>query len=357
MKIIIYSLLFLILCQGLYAQGLDHEFDRTLQAQSWEVNDKKSEDVKIEMGETEKQVSRDVSHQEIRHRSSPMSVRIRVLPKELKDTLQTLNLKLAYTNEVSERETNNALDVQRKYNHFEAELNSKQKLGVVSLREALSFHYFDRNNGRSSGTRSEDFVGGEVALDVRSWDFFCTPEGCKAIGYHVGASYEQDRDFVPQVDPNLHDVDQYTVRADLVSPRWFLESVYQNQYLDHEDDYYETKNTVALHWNLGNESDDFGTWIVVTGLQHVKTNLNPKELLGFLLSLKRKLTPTHNGVEVTFFMDPTGGSASDNPMDAWTAAVKGDMGPFVIEYFAQSLEGEWGEDRSLGMQAYVKWDF
>ena len=243
-----------------------------------------------------------------------------------------------------------------------------QTLGQFRVSERLNVdHRFALENQEHN---SNTFYGGEVAGEY-------TVKWSDKVA-RVETAYSRAQNFQPRLDTRLHESDTYAGRITLFSPKWFIESMYQNEFIDDEDDYYTTQNTVGYQWNLGPQQSALG----VIGVQHRRTNLNPRELLGMLLmfsfmdtrrvggwdSNERELL--RSGSHFEFFFDPTGGNEGDDLSDAWEISYvfnhslgytedfkKDDHSRLVIEVSISDTDGQQGKDYKNETSVYFVWEY
>lgn len=257
-----------------------------------------------------------------------------------------------------EKEIPNAEDLklsQKSNDHSQAELEVKQQLGQWSLEEAFLFQRF--SNHDDSRADNESFYGGNLGVKK-------TTQLRENLSSQIGVNYSLDRRYVPALDEKRHDLENISGKVVLIGPKWFFEGSYQNQYVDKEDDYYQTQATVARYW-LGASGEVHA--LFATGLQYRRVNLNSREATGLYAALSlrtRDLTSfghypnmqwdediTKSGVDLIIFVDPTGGSEGDAEYHIFEGKLRmmGSLREFAHQDDRQTNPSSW-----LGAEAFFR---
>ena len=219
----------------------------------------------------------------------------------------------------------------------EAGVEVKQQLGQWSLEEGFLFRRFSDFDNRE--TDNESFYGGNFGIRKNT-------QLRDDLSSQVSLNYDLDRRYVPAIDEERHDLENISGKVLFVGPKWFFEGNYQNQYVDKDDDYYQTQATAARYW-FGASGEVHA--MLATGLQYRRVNLNSREALGLYAALSlrtRELTAlndyppikwledvTKSGVDLIIFVDPTGGSEGDAEYHAFEGKLRmmGSLREFALQ--------------------------
>ncbi len=290
-----------------------------------------------------------------------LRLRASFLPTVLKGYVERAYVELGSSDREGSGYVNNTETDWRDYNNYELQAGMSHKKGSVTFKESLAFHALERSNSLSP-SKDERFVGGSLVLDYKDRWSFCFLDQCRTLGVNATTSYNRDRNFVAGVDTKLHELDTYKTKIDVVGSRWLFESIYQNQYLDDTDDYYSTQNTVGLYFAPEGKPGAVWTWVYVTGLQHVKSNLNPHELLGLILEARKfggtaeqwihnQYGPSDRQFVIGVMLDPTSDDWNLGKDRGWKFYMGEETDIHGIQFYWEDADGKWGNQNASG------WDF
>ena len=247
---------------------------------------------------------------------------------------------------------------------YQASVGTRQNIGALKLRERLTL--MERNGLKEHYREDETFVAGAVSARYEvQWQR-------EAANYQLDleTGYERDREFRPELGRGLRELDTYQGRVTLHAPWWLIESLYENQYADDGDDFYRTQNTAAAYYSLN--SSGSGDYLMFGGgVQHRRTNLNFRDVLGLVLLIslrdgawlrdsdtgeeKAGISPV--GMDLIFFMDPTGGSEGGNNADTWEVTMRMTGYGYGADVFVRDMAGKKGQSYTAGGQWYLWADF